>query len=191
MNIGRMGIRRLLRWGLYVILGLIIAQSAWLIGSQSIAHGRYSPIVLITILVGTVVAMIYLERKYRGVKFQFYHPWRIPSLTTRGVLWLIAGFDAVVASAFLVIVIVSTGLAFREVNVVSLLLLPALLVVATVPYGYWLMRRRYEPATAGETSDDNRAWLKYMGYSAPHWRQKLMWAVLFGMLAVISMRVFS
>ena len=191
MNTGRTDRRRLLRWGLYMFLGLIVAQSAWVIGSQSIAHGRYSAIVLLSVLVGTVVATIYLERKYRGVKFQFYHPWRIPSPTTRGVLWLIAGFDAAVMGVFFVMVMVAMGLAFREGNVVSLLQLPALLVVATVPYGYWLMRRRYEPVPAGETSDEGKAWLRYTGYSAPPWRQRLIWAALFGLLAVVVMRVFS
>ena len=191
MNSGKIERTRLLRWGLYVILGLIVAQSVWVIGSQSIAHGRYSPIVLLSVLVVTVVATIYLERKYRGVKFQFYHPWRIPRLTTRGILWLIAIFDAVVMSVFFVIVIVSMGLAFREASAVSLLQLPALLVVATVPYGYWLMRRRYEPVPGGETSDEDRARLRYTGYSTPPWRQRLIWAVLFGLLAIVFMRVFS
>ena len=191
MNSGKIERKRLLRWGLYVILGLIVAQSVWVIGSQSIAHGRYSPIVLLSVLVVTVVATIYLERKYRGVKFQFYHPWRIPRLTTRGILWLIAIFDAVVMGVFFVIVIVSMGLAFREASAVSLLQLPALLVVATVPYGYWLMRRRYEPVPGGETSDEDRARLRYTGYSTPPWRQRLIWAVLFGLLAIVFMRVFS
>ena len=191
MNSGKIERKRLLRWGLYVILGLIVAQSVWMIGSQSIAHGRYSPIVLLSVLVVTVVATIYLERKYRGVKFQFYHPWRIPRLTTRGILWMIAIFDAVVMGVFFVIVIVSMGLAFREASAVSLLQLPALLVVATVPYGYWLMRRRYEPVPVGETSDEDRPRLRYTGYSAPPWRQRLIWAVLFGLLAIVFMRVFS
>lgn len=66
-----------------------------------------------------------------------------------------------------------------------------LLVVATVPYGYWLMRRRYEPVSDGETSDDGKAWLRYTGYSAPPWRQKLIWAVLSGLLAVVLVKVFS
>ena len=191
MNSGKIEKKRLLRWGLYVILGLIVAQSAWVIGSQSIAHGRYSPIVLMSVLVGTVIATIYLERKFRGVKFQFYHPWGIPRLTTRGVLWLIAIFDAVVMGVFLVIVFVSMGLAFGEGSTVSLLQMPALLVVATVPYGYWLMSRRYEPAPAGETSDEGRDRLRYTGYSTPPWRQRLIWAALFGLLAIVFMRVFS
>ena len=129
LNSGKVEKKRLLRWGLYVILGLIVAQSAWVIASQSIAHGRYSPIVFMSVMVGTVIATIYLERKYRGVKFQFYHPWRIPRLTTRGILWMIAIFDAVVMGVFLVIVIGSAGLVFRDGTAVSLLQLPALLLV--------------------------------------------------------------
>ena len=66
-----------------------------------------------------------------------------------------------------------------------------LLVVDTVPYGYWLMRRRYEPVSDGEISDDNKAWLRYTGYSAPPLRQRLIWAVVFGLLAVVLMNVFS
>ena len=191
MNSGKMEKKRLLRWGLYVILGLIVAQSAWVIGSQSIAQGRYSPTVLLSVMVVTVVATIYFERKYRGVKFQFYHPWRIPRLTTRGILWMIAILDAVVMGVFLVIVIVSMALAFRDGSVVSLLPLPALLVVATVPYGYWLMRRRYELVPGGEISDEGRGRLRYAGYSTPPWRQRLIWAALFGLLAVVYLWVFS
>ncbi len=191
MNSGKIEKKRLLRWGLYVILGLVVVQSAWVIGSQSIAHGRYSPIVFMSVMVGTVIATIYLERKYRGVKFQFYHPWRIPRLTTRGIIWMIAIFDAVVMGVFLVIVIASMGLAFRDGSAISLLRLPALLVVATVPYGYWLMRRRYELVTAGETSDEGRGRLRYTGYSTPPWRQRLIWAALFGLLALVFFWVFS
>ena len=191
MNSGKVEKKQLLRWGLYVILGLIVAQSAWVIGSQSIAQGRYSQIVFMSVMIGAVIATIYLERKYRGVKFQFYHPWRILRLTTRGILWMIATFDSVVMGVFLVIVIGSTGLVFRDGSAVSLLQLPALLVVATVPYGYWFMRRRYELVTAGETSDEGRDRLRYTGYSTPPWRQRLIWAALFGFLALVFLWVFS
>ena len=191
INPGKIERKRLLRWGLYVVLGIVLAQSAWVIGSQSIAHGRYFPVALLSFLIGTVAAIIYLERKYRGVKFQFYHPWRIPNLTTRGVLWLIAGFDALVMGAFFVIVMVLMGLALRETSVSTLLQLSALLVVATSPYGYWLMRRQYEPVPAGETVGDDKARLRYTGYSNPPWHQRLIWAVLFGALVVVFMNVFS
>ena len=191
INIGRPEKKRLLRWGLYLVVGLILAQSAWVIGSQSIAHGRYFPIALLSVLAGTVVATIYLQRRCRRQKFQFYHPWRIPSLTTRGVLWLIAGFDALVTGTYLIILIVFMGFAFSSEDVAFPLQLLGLLVVAATPYGYWLMRRRYEPVPVGETSDEGKAWLRYTGYSDPPWRQRLIGAVLLGLLTVVLMRVLS
>ena len=179
--------KRLLRWGLYLVLGLVVAQSAWMIASQSLAHGKYFPIALLSVFVAAAIVMAYLERKCRGEKFHFYHLWRIPALTTRGVLWLIAGFDAMVTVMIFAIVMVSVGVAFSRLNIASLLPIAAILMVSLVAYEYWLMRRLYEPVPVGEPVSEKRALLRYMGYSQPSWRERLLLTLLFVAMVFVLM----
>ena len=183
--------KRLLRWGLYLVLGLVVAQMAWVIGSQSLAHGKYFPIALLSVFVAAAIVMAYLERKCRGEKFHFYHLWRIPNLTTRGVLWSIAGFDALVTVMIFAIVMVSMGVAFSHLDIAFILPIAAILMVSLVPYEYRLMRRLYEPAPVGETVDDRRASLRYMGYSQPPWRERLLLALLYVAMVFVLMLMFS
>ncbi len=179
--------KQLLRWGLYLILGLFVAQMAWVIGSQSLKSGKYFPIALLSVFVAAAIAMAYLERKCRGEKFHFYHLWRIPALTTRGVLCLIAGFDAMVTMMIFAIVMVSVGVAFGRPNIASLLPIAAILMVSLVAYEYWLMRRLYEPVPVGEPASEKRVLLRYMGYSQPSWRERLLLTLLFVAMVFVLM----
>ena len=180
--------KRLLRWGLYLILGLILAQTAWVLTLGARARGDYSAVVVFLFGATAVAATIYLERRCRGKKFHFYHPWKIPDVTTRRFLWLIAGFDALVTlTIYWVVLMIAPGPFTRSLDTAFVAPMAGALLFLTLPYGYWLMRRLYQPAPVGETTGDQRPLLRYMGYSQPPWRERLLATLLIGALILVLM----
>ena len=92
------------------------------------------------------LALQYLvERLKPPDRFHILQPWRIPDPTSRGTLWLLAAFDALlylpvyVAFAVFLVVVPEFSAVLTGVTAMSVL-------VIIFVQRYWRMRRQYEPA---------------------------------------------
>ena len=168
----RAKIGRVLRWAFYLILGLFLAQMLWNVLSWSWSSGDYTAAFLVLGMVFALAVVTYLHRRRPRDKFQFLHPWKIPNTTTRGVLWLIAGLDALVALAVVGACMIPLGLLSRT-SAASFMTIMSMMMLAALPNGYWLMRRLYDTVQVGEGAGDQRVLLRYRGYSEPCFRDRL------------------
>ena len=181
-------IGRLFRWAFYLILGLLIAQILWTIARRSWGSGDYTGLALVLGTGFAVAAIGYLESRRPTDKFSPLHPWKIPDMTTRGVLWLMAGFNVLTTLAVFGVCMIPLWLlsgpsAALYIGMVSVMLF------ATLPYGYWIMRRLYDRVQVGEGAGDHRVLLRYRGYSEIRLRERLLAGAFTGVLIFVTLVV--
>ena len=164
---------RLFQWGLYLLSGLLVAQVLWGIVSESWAHEDYIGAGLVLGLAFTSVVVTYLHRKRPRDRFQFYHPWKIADRTTGRVLWLIAGFDALMALAMFGVFMAPLSLAYGS-GTAFFAAIVGLTILATLPNGYRYMRRLYDSVQVEEFKANRLSVLKYKGYSEGRFGEMLL-----------------
>ena len=192
----RAKIGRLLRWAFYLIVGLLIAQMLWNILSWSWSNGDYTNLIFILGLILAVAVVVYMDRRLRPEdKLHVLRPWKIPDTTTRGVLWLIAGFNALTTLAVFCVCMIPLWLLSKS-DAAAALAMVGLLLFLSLPYGYWHVRRLYDRVQVGEgvgrpsgsAAFQGRVLLSYKGYSEISLRENLTIVVL--TFVVISALVF-
>ena len=146
----------------YLILGLIIALLTWHIYYLS------SNYLVAGALGGVFVLAFALQNLFERLKppdrFHILQPWRIPDPTSRGTLWLLAAFDALlylpvyVAFAVSLAVVVHLAVVFIGLAVTTML-------IGTMLGRYWRMRRQYETALNRGQEEGHGGHLSYVGPS--------------------------
>ncbi len=116
-------------------------------------------------------------------RFHALQPWKIPDPATRAILWLLAGFDALlylpVHIAFVLLVTIIADLTYVFIGLAI-----TIMSVVTILKRYWRMRRQYELVPNRDGEKRRGVYLSYVGVSDMSRREKTTMAIITAALLI-------